>query len=46
MGKPKDTIKKGTIKTFSDGVKMRYMGNGVWAEVLFAGKNRKSLKVG
>mgnify|MGYP003141346504 CR=1 FL=1 len=46
MGKSKDPIKKGTIKKFSDGVKMRYMGNGVWAEVLFAGKNRKSLKVG
>jgi hypothetical protein len=42
--KPKtDPIKKGTIKKFSDGVKMRYMGNGVWAEILFA-KNRNKLK--
>ena len=44
MGKSKDPIKKGTIKELRDGSKMRYMGNGVWEEILFA-KNRKKLKI-
>ena len=46
MGKSKSKYPAvGTVKKGKDGVPLKHLGDGVWMEILFAGKNRKSLKI-
>ena len=45
MGKKSKYPPVGTVKKGKDGVPLKHMGNGVWAEILYA-KNRKKLKIG
>ena len=42
--KKKDSIRKGTIRKGSDGIKYFYMGNGVWGEIMTGPKAQAKSK--